>query len=312
MALDVSSHAARWTGRQVTGQTDWVHEFSSVEITELRRFAATFAARGVSPLSLIGHPPQLPTLEPMLAKWAQTLRFGRGFLLARGLPVSEMSLEEVSAVYLGLGAHLGTPVAQNSAGELLGHVRDDGSDPDDPTVRRYRTKLPQPFHVDGADLVGLLCLRQARSGGLSQIVSSVTVYDEISRRRPDLEPLLWLPWCFDTYGQSVPGANRPWFEQPLLRGTAETFSFFFIRWYIDRAQHHEGVTPLTSPQVELLDLIDALADDKDLHLDMDFAPGDIQLLSNHTVLHSRTGYDDFDEPERKRHLLRLWLNHTQP
>jgi hypothetical protein len=39
---------------------------------------------------------------------------------------------------------------------------------------------------------------------------------------------------------------------------------------------------------------------------MNFEPGDVQLISNHTVVHARTAYED--APESERHLLRLWLS----
>jgi hypothetical protein len=202
--------------------------------------------------------------------------------------------------------HLGVPVSQNAAGDLLGHVRDDGSDPDDPTVRRYRTRLAQPFHVDGSDVVGLLCLQPAKSGGLSQIVSSVTVYEEVARRRPDLERLLHEPWFFDRYGEERPG-EQPWIAMPIVTGLPNRFRFTYLRWYIDKAQSHPEVPQLTDARVELLDLVDELASNPALHLNMDFAPGDIQWLANRTILHSRTGYEDYDDPARRRHLLRLWL-----
>jgi hypothetical protein len=305
---DVSHHPARWTGPEMVRSTEWVYQFSSAEADELREFASRFVATGASPLTLIGSPVDLPVLAPALAGWREVLTRGRGFVLARGLPVASMGPAQVAAAYVALGTHLGTPVAQNAAGLLLGDIRDDGSDPDNPTVRRYRTRLEQPFHVDGADIVGLLCLHQAKSGGVSQVVSSVTIYDTIAALHPELIPLLSQTWYFDTYGNDVPGALNPWFERPLLTGTPERFSLFHLRWYVDRAQQYPGVPVLTSAHVELLDLIDSLAADPALHLNMDFAPGDIQLLSNHTILHSRTAYEDFEEPERKRHLLRLWLN----
>jgi hypothetical protein len=231
---------------------------------------------------------------------------GRGFVLVRGVPVDEFGEDGSAIAYVALGVHLGVPVSQNAAGDLLGHVRDDGSDPDDPTVRRYRTRLTQPFHVDGSDVVGLLCLQPAKSGGLSQIVSSVTVFEEVARRRPDLVGLLQQPWYFDRYGEERPG-ERPWFAMPILSRLPERFRFVYLRWYIDKAQTHPEVPRLTDAQVELLDLIDALAQDPELHLDMDFVPGDIQWLANRTILHSRTGYEDHDDANRRRHLLRLWL-----
>lgn len=300
-------HPAGWTGselRRPEQRERWTHRLSTAEIDDLRTVAQELVLRGVPVASL--EPAHVPVgcLEPVLSDWAHELHHGRGVVLVRGLPVGDMSTAEVEAAYLAMGVHLGVPGPQNADGDLLGHVRDDGSDPNDPTVRRYRTRLAQPFHVDGADVVGLLCLQGARSGGLSQVVSSVTVHHEVLRRRPDLEPLLHEAWCFDTYGQQPPGA-RPWFELPMVRGLPDSFSMFYIRWYIDKAQEHPGAPRLTAAQVELLDLIDELCQDPELHLDMDFTPGDIQFLSNRTVLHSRTAYED--DPERPRHLLRLWL-----
>ncbi len=305
MAWDVSTHPARWTGPQLAGSAEWVHRFTSDEAAELRGAARRAATDGAALVDLAAAPLPLPSLAARLAAWRDELCHGRGFILAKGFPI-DMAPEEVRAAYVILGAHLGRAVGQNVAGDLLCDVRDDGADPTDPTVRRYRTRREQPFHVDGSDLVGLLCLHQGKSGGVSQIVSSVTVYDEISRRRPDLEPLIRSPWCFDGYGQF--GADgRPWFERPILVGSAAAPSMFYLRWYVDQAQRYPGVTPLSDAQRELLDLIDSLAADPELNLDMAFEPGDVQLLSNHTVLHSRTAYEDFDEPDRRRHLLRLWL-----
>ena len=248
----------------------------------------------------------LPALSKLIEGWADELDAGRGFVLVRGVPVDVLGEEGAAIAYVALGLHLGVPVSQNAAGDLLGHVRDDGSDPDDPTVRRYRTRLAQPFHVDGSDVVGLLCLQPAKSGGLSQIVSSVTVFEEVARRRPDLVGLLQAPWYFDRYGEEWPG-ERPWFEMPIVSGLPERFQVVYLRWYIDKAQSHPDVPRLTDAQVELLDLIDGLAQEPELHLDMDFVPGDIQWLANRTILHSRTAYKDHDDPARRRHLLRLWL-----
>lgn len=298
---------AAWRGSDLASRPDWVHPLTTTERDEIVAAVAAARAAGLE-LDTVRHaPPALPTLAPAIARWADELRDGRGVVLLRHFPIEVLDPADVELGYVLLGAHLGTAVAQNSDGDLLGHVRDDGSDPDDPTVRRYRTRLAQPFHVDGSDVVGLLCLQPARSGGLSQIVSSVTVHHEIVRRRPDLAPLLEQPWCFDRYGQEGPG-ELPWFEMPILSRPRGRFQFVYLRWYIDKAQTHPEAPRLTPAQLELLDLVDALADDPELHLDMDFRPGDVQLLANRTILHSRTAYEDEDDPALRRHLLRLWLD----
>ena len=174
------------------------------------------------------------------------------------------------------------------------------------TYCAYATRLAQPFHVDGSDVVGLLCVEPAVRGGLSQIVSSVTVYNEVVRRRPDLAPLLTQPRYFDRYGEARPG-EEPWFVMPIVSGLPHRFRFVYLRWYIEKAQTRAEVPRLTDAQLELLDLVDRVAQDPALHLDMDFRPGDVQLLANRTILHARTEYEDHADPARRRHLLRLWL-----
>jgi hypothetical protein len=306
MTADVSLNRAAWRGADLAAANEWVHELSAAEIDELFD-AVEVVRRSGGPLDeLRQEQVPLPMLSPVIDGWADELDAGHGFVLVRGLAVDELGEQGASIAYVVLGVHLGVPVSQNADGDLLGHVRDDGSDPEDPTVRRYRTRLAQPFHVDGSDVVGLLCLQPAKSGGLSQIVSSVTVYNEVARRRPGLEPLLHEPWYFDRYGEERPG-ERPWFAAPIVSGLPDRFRFVYLRWYIDKAQDHPDVPRLTDAQVELLELVDDLTQDPQLHLDMDFTPGDIQLLANRTILHSRTAYEDHDEPARRRHLLRLWL-----
>jgi hypothetical protein len=297
---------AAWRGADLAGRSDWIHVLAPTERDELVAAATTAQAAGLRPETLRAGDHRLPGLSPVSRAWADELEHGRGFVLVRGFPVEELDARGVELAYTILGTHLGAAVPQALDGKLIGHVRDDGSDPGDPRVRRYRTRLAQPFHVDDCDIVGLLCLQQAREGGLSRIVSSVTLHRLVAERRPDLEPLLHQPWYFDRYGQQSPDAS-PWVALPILLSSRGRSRFRYLRWYIDKAQSHPDVPRLTARQVELLDLIDALAGDPALHLDMDFRPGDVQLLANDSILHARTAYEDHDDPARKRHLLRLWL-----
>lgn len=208
---------------------------------------------------------------------------------------------------MGLGLSLGTLASQNAAGDLLGHVRDTGADPSDPAVRLYKTREAQPFHTDGADVIGLLCLRPAKRGGVSRIVSSLSVVEEIQRKRPDLAPLLFQPFHFDFNEQQQEGA-APTYQLPIGHWDGKRLRVFYIGWYIRDAQRHASVPRLTAEQAELLDLVDATAADPALCLDMEFRPGDVQLLKNSAILHARTAYEDWAEPERRRHLLRFWVS----
>lgn len=308
-ALEPFGGPAAWRAADLDGT--WEHHLTADEIADLDQAVARAEAEGRPLTHLRADGFALPVLAPRLREWAHQLHHGRGFVLVRGMPVQRWTLAQTSLAYYGLGLQLGTPVPQNADGDLLGHVRDTGDDPNDPTVRRYRTREPQPFHTDGSDLVGLLCLQTARSGGLSSIVSSTAVFDETLRRRPDLAPLWFEPWSFDRYGQQAPG-EPPFFDAPFARVEQGRLGILYLRWYVEKAQVHDGAIPLTAERVELLDLIDELAHHPTFRLDMDFAPGDVQLLSNHTILHARTGYDDDDDPARKRHLLRLWLSAPRP
>ncbi len=244
-------------------------------------------------------------LAPAVASWRDTLAYGRGFVLVRGLPVERMAFDDAVAAYWALGLHLGSPVPQNFQGELLTDVRDTGADPTAASTRLYKTRAEQDFHTDGADVIGLLCLRGAKRGGESRIVSSVTVVNEILRRTPSLVPILFHDFYWHYF---EPQMETPvHFTRPICRDQGGRLNTFFIPWYIRRAQELPDVPPMTEEQKAALSALESTANDPALYLDMEFRPGDIQLLKNSAILHKRTEYEDWDEPDRKRHLLRLWL-----
>ncbi|HEX9260679.1 MAG TPA: TauD/TfdA family dioxygenase, partial [Acidimicrobiales bacterium] len=223
-----------------------------------------------------------------------------------GFPIDVLTEAETELAYAGLGAHLGRPVGQNKAGDLLTHIRDERLPPGDTKVRLYRTSERQDFHTDGADIIGLLCLHKARSGGESRIVSSAAVYNEILRLRPDLLEVLYQPMFWDRQDEQGPG-EKPWFALAPINDLDGEPRVFYIGWYIRDAQRHPDVPRLTSLQVEAMELMEAIANDPAFHLAMDFEPGDVQLLNNARILHAREAYEDDDDPAQRRHLLRLWL-----
>jgi hypothetical protein len=297
---------AAWRGRDERHNQDWIYQLSDDEVADLDAALAQVTRSGKTLDTLQRADFPLPRLQPTIARWMTDLDRGRGFVLVRGVPVWRYTESEAAIVYWGLGLHMGTAVSQNAAGDLLGHVRDTGASPDDPAVRLYKTREPLGFHCDGSDIVGLLCLQPAKSGGVSRIASSVSVYNELLRRRPDLVALLYEPFYWDRNEEQRPG-EPPYFVLPICFFNDGRLRTFYIAWYIRNAQRHPDVPRLTPPQVELLDTLDAIAAEADFHLDMDFCPGDIQWLKNAVILHARTEYEDFPDPARKRHLLRLWL-----
>ena len=293
-----------WTGAEMRERDDWIAWLSEADRGELD---AAWRATAHLPIESIG-PREfaLPTLGSKLLALRDEVIGGRGFVLLRGLGIEGWPIERTARVYWGLGSWLGRAVSQNAMGHLLGHVRDLEYDIRDPNVRTYQTTERQLYHTDSCDIVGLLCLHPAKQGGLSSIVSSVTLYNEIARRRPDLAATLPEPLPFDRRGE-VPENEKPFFLSPVFNHHDGLVSSYTTRRYIESSQRHRDAPRLTAQHYEGLDLLDMLAEDPEFHLDMEFAAGDIQFLHNHTVFHDRTAFVDWPEPDRKRHLLRLWL-----
>jgi hypothetical protein len=296
-----------WYGPEMENRTDWVHTLSADDVAEIERAVRPLAEREADIARITKADFPLPKLAPKLARICDEVINGRGFALMRGLPVGRWSIRESATAYFGVGAHFGSARSQNAKGHVLGHVRDLGLNATkDPTARVYQTNERQTYHTDSCDIVGLLCLKTARSGGASALVSSMTVYNEMRKRRPDLLTLLFEPLHTDRRGE-VPAGQKPWHDIPVYNWYEGRLSALYARRYIESARRFPEVPPLTPAQKEALDLFDALAEDPKINMQMTFQPGDMQWVHNHTMLHDRTAFEDWPEPERKRHLLRLWL-----
>lgn len=300
--------SSAWIGEDMSKNPNlWKQTLSSSEITELEQAAKRFknTITNIADISIESFP--LPRLGKKLGELRRTLTHGIGFQLIRGLPVQNYSVETAAAIFCGIGAHLGAARSQNAMGHILGHVRDIGADSGDTKARIYQTSDRQTFHTDSADIVGLLCLKTACEGGKSLLVSTETIYNEMNKARPDLVPLLFEPIATDRRGE-IPEGEKPYFEIPVLSWHQGYLTGMYQRQYIDSAQRFAQAMRLTEKHVEALDLFDQLANDPRLHLSMQLEVGDLQFVYNHALLHDRTGFMDWPEPERKRHLLRLWIS----
>jgi len=298
--------AAVWRTADLDDSSRWCVQLTSQERSAIVDAANRAVAIGRTPATVERRDFDLPVLRSSVLRWVEALSEGRGFVLLRGFPIEELPPEATELAYLGLGFQLGTPVGQDADATLLGHVRDEGVPRNDPSVRLYRTRGRQDFHTDGSDIVGLLCLQRSKMGGESRIASSFAVYNEILRRRPDLIGVLYEPMYWDRNDEQTPGED-PYFTLSVLNDVAGAPRIFFIGWYIKDAQRHPQVPRLTALQREALEMIESVANDPEFYLEMDFEPGAIQLLANAKILHSRESYEDHDEPDLRRHLLRLWL-----
>jgi len=295
-----------WYGRDLAQADDWIEHLSETDIAELEQATREVETSQVELATMAANDVPLPKLAPRLRSILDEVLNGRGFVLIKRLPVERWTRRKAALAFLIIGAHLGNLRMQNGDGHLLGHVRDLGRSSDDPNTRIYQTRERQTHHTDSCDVVGLLCLQAAKSGGLSSLVSSTTIFNEMRRRRPDLLEVLLEPIETDRRGEVSEG-SKPYFSIPVFNYHERMVSAIYQRQYIESARRFPGVAPLTPLQIEALDLFDALANDPELNLMMELQPGDIQLVHNHTILHDRTAFEDYAEPERKRHLLRLWV-----
>lgn len=301
---------AVWRARHWGPQDTYIVQLNDAQLRELEVAATQWLDQGRSIASMQAGSLHLPSLSGLLADWQDRLLHGEGFVLVRGLPVNTWSKPLLATAFYGLGCHLGNPRPQNRSGHLLGHVIDMGLDSSDPNVRLYQTHERQSFHTDSCDVVGLLCLQPAREGGDSALVSSNTLYNEMRAQAPALAAALFDPIATDRRGETPPGM-KPFFEIPVFNWHEGLMSSIYQRQYIDSAQRFAQAMRLTAVHQEALDLFDALANDPELHIMMRLQAGDMQFVHNHNMLHDRTAFVDWNEPSRRRHLLRLWLSSPQ-
>lgn len=305
---------AFWSASDLVSRAEWNHRLDSAERAEL--LALTKLVEGNEAVPTIhGHALEettaaelpLPTLMHRLGAIREQLETGSGAVRLRGCPIDGLTETEARVLFLALSVHLGTPVSQSATGERIFSVRDAGFGRDDPRARGPNTSKRLSFHTDRSDVVGFLCLRQAREGGENEIASSVAVYNEIMTRRPDLLPVLMEPFYYLRHTVDR-GNDRPWCRQPVFSFRDGFFACCLLRVLIERAHEHPDLPELTSPQVEALDLVESVATADRWPVRFRQEPGDVIWLNNWVVLHKRRAFADWTEAARKRHILRVWLS----
>lgn len=298
---------AVWTSSMMKNDSSWVYLLDSGDISELKSaLAACRKAKKNVPYTT-KEDFRIPSLASKIGKIKSQLIDGFGVALIKGLPAAEFSKEDAGIIFWGIGSHLGRATAQNAYGDVLGHVWNLGRDHTKDTASRgYQSKLRLNFHTDTTDVVGLLCLRKAKKGGVSSVASSAAIHNELLRSKPELLRELYKNFYWDQRDEE-PEGELPYVVQPVFINNMNRVFCRFVDRYIRSAQRFESVPRLTMLQIEALDAVAALANSDEFRLDMDLEPGDMQFLMNYSVLHSRTAYEDFPELDKKRHLLRLWL-----
>lgn len=299
--------AGLWRGDEIKHNSAWIHRLDGEEVAEIDAALLHAKRSGVGLFDMGAEHFPLGAFGKRLAAVRSELEGGRGFQLLRGIPVGRYSPEECRLVAWGLASHVGSPEPQDRKGSLMHDITDtgktvEGSD----ATRGFETNEELTFHNDGGDAFMLLCLKTARSGGVSKLASAGALFNEVMARRPDLAEALQRPFFFDARSQEGSGRSRCQVV-PVFIHHAGHLSALYKRRYIDLAQRFPEVPRLTREQVEALDLVDAICADPEFHLSFEMEPGDVQMGNNYAVLHSRTQFEDHDDPRRKRHLLRIWM-----
>jgi Taurine catabolism dioxygenase TauD, TfdA family len=252
-----------------------------------------------------------PTLSGCLAEQLEGLRneltTGKGFVLLRGLPFDAWGVEGSRRATWAIANSVGYPVSQTADGSRLVDVRDTSGR--ESTPRQFSTNRELRLHTDPAsDLIGLACIRSARSGGESVLVSAVSVHNAMLERRPDLLAELYHGFHWHRFGEGRPeDAPITDYRVPVFSNVKGQLSCRYVRSAIV-AGHRDLDRPLTSAQIAALDLLDQIAASEELRVVFRLQPGDFLLVNNLAVMHARTEFFDHDEPMHTRHLLRLWLS----
>lgn len=307
-ALNISKSAvgpSAWTAAEVAANTNWIF-FLSPDAQEELLAAVTAAHVPGKPLLEYRRRdfPLHHVLEP-LAKAFHEVRDGRGLALVKGLPRAGVSSERFGLMTWAIGLHFGVARPQNRAASYLTEVKNVGGVYRSPTGRGYSSNAELDFHVDGSDVVLLSCFNQAPVGGMSLVTSSVTAYVVMNKERPDLAAELLKDFPYSRNGEH--GNDAPWYPSPIYGMEDGRVFCRFNRNRVINAQHMPDVPRLTSRQMEAIDYLESVLRRSDLVYSMHLEAGDLQLLCNHTVLHSRTSFEDHAEESLRRTLFRLWL-----
>jgi hypothetical protein len=292
---------AAWQGGDITESADWRIALDAESRSEL--LAAVTSAAGIDLAEVSPSTFPLPGLRSVLAQLTTELLVGRGFALLQGVPIEGLTEQQCELLAVGIGCHVGTVMPQGSS--PVEHVRDRGVDPAAPTSRSFQHHAALGFHSDPYDVVSLLCLRPALSGGLSTVVSSPAVHNEMVREHPELAEVLYRPWWRDRRSGDGPDS---FFTQPVydLDDSGRLHANYGPD-YIRSAQRGAHVPPLSEEQLAAMAALDRLTNDPRFVLGMELRGGDMQFLNNHVTMHSRTAFEDDPDPALRRDLIRLWL-----
>tara|TARA_Y100001934_G_scaffold128227_2_gene155691 strand:- start:37519 stop:38550 length:1032 start_codon:yes stop_codon:yes gene_type:complete len=300
---------AVWTAADMAADKKWIYTLDALECSEIAKATESIKS-GSRLLNTIGRKDfPLPRLSAALDQLNKELHTGRGCVLIRGLPVDDYDDISSQIAYWGIATHFGEPISQNSKGQHLAAVTDHGNDISLGNTRGYTTSAALHPHSDMCQMTGLLCIRPAAQGGESQVASSLAIYNFIRKTKPEYLETLFRGFHHDLRGEGPKASIDEVTNHrvPVFSECDGWLSCGFNPKICINGEKKRG-TPVSTKEVEALEYVSEVASRPDLSYELVLQPGDIQFVNNHTVLHSRSVFSDSNDPQKRRKLIRLWLN----
>lgn len=295
-----------WKASDLKQSSHWTRRLTQEEQAGILKGLHAFLASGVPMTQAIASDFPFENIDTLIRDIRRELYSEFGMIVMKDFPIKGLSEPEIQAMYWGFTNHLGLLRPQGKDSGLIKHVKDAGGAYRNATGRGYNTNSELDFHTDLSDIVGLLCLQDAKSGGISRVCSSVAIYEQMARETPDLAKALTEPIHYSRQGEEAP-SEQPFYTTPIVSFADGWFSCRYVRNHTRHAHRHEGAREASARQLAAMDRMDELANSAELVYEMRLEPGDFQLLNNHVTLHSRTAYEDYEDPAKKRSLLRSWI-----
>lgn len=309
--INLINPAIEWDRQKLLSDPNWIYHFTSEDINELEHafdnFLCVKKENQLSDSENLRINFKLNKLQDKLNFASHFLENSKGIFLLKNYPIKS-NLSDTILMFQGLGHCLGTPLNQNREGDKVLTISTSGSHGyGQNTSRATSVNDALQFHSDRCDVAALLCCKKAKKGGVNYIVSSIALHNKILETFPQYLETLYSPYC---YSRASWENNREtdYYSLPVFSYYQGFFASRYLRGLIDDAQQNPAVPRLTIEQKSALHLLEEMANDPSFHLKVTLEPGDILLLNNFITLHARSLYEDFEEIEKKRLLLRLWLS----
>jgi hypothetical protein len=303
--------AARWRAVDFPSKDDFAYDLTPTHVVALEQAVAAARAGGKTMTDTTRDDFPLGDAAEAIAAIGREVTQGRGFVLARGFPAERLSLDDMVWLYWGVGCHWGRAVSQSLRGDRLGHVLDARTDKT-AKARGYRSSQELHFHNDSDDIVGMLCLHQGKTGGVSLLLNALAIHDTLLQENPAALARLYEGWRYDWNNQAPPGEppitpyKVPVFSRATDLAGRDKVSVVYLRGHItDAAKALTG--GLSTEDQATLDALEEMMARDEFRMEFRLASGELILFNNYTLFHARTAFTDHDDPARHRHLLRLWL-----